>query len=394
MRIRYNYKDELFDDVRDIVENNYMTPYFPWFSEVYLPYQVFTNNKTPFLGVTIEQEYRFDPRTQIDSRELTPEDLLQESFDEYDDSHEGAACHLCACSGGTDSSIVALEYSAAVIYSGLYPEKGFDETTYSAEIAKDLGCFHLTFEVTEDEYIDTIDEYLRAICIPIAGLGGVSEYIVLKKALEQYPEVKTVYFGNGGDEIFLGYFYNHMIRELVKLSCNPMEYMPNFLSSKESFIMDNTEAFIDILIRRSNKDKPLIPKIPGDTWIEKMLYVNINFTLPSLLHINNQICRACGVEGRNPISNKTLIDHAVFLNTPLDAEPKKRFKEMCPSLPNRIKERKDKMGFPIPLHKWEKLKAIIAGETGALLRCNLDDYVITREEWGKFMMGRWMRMFG
>jgi len=87
--------------------------------------------------------------------------------------------------------------------------------------------------------------------------------------------------------------------------------------------------------------------------------VNINITLPSLLHLNNQFCKAVGVLGLNPLSNIDLIKAAKFINTPMSEIPKWRLRTVHKNMPKSIVENTVKRGFPIPLKTWKRFNSLV-----------------------------------
>ena len=129
-----------------------------------------------------------------------------------------------------DSSALAIEMRPEVIYSGFYEEEGFSELEYSKLVADEIGADHLVYKLTEKDFIDNLDDLIEAICTPAGGPGSVMEYALIKKVLKS-KKIKAVVFGNGGDEIFLGYFFSQFIRRFVEMA--PPDYMPNFAPSQK-----------------------------------------------------------------------------------------------------------------------------------------------------------------
>ena len=233
MKIRYKYKDFVTDDIREIVRNNRLEENTEVIMGEYLPYQIFVSRETFFKGLTIEVEGGFSIDRQKSRKGFLLEDIIKPS----------GKVMAAACSGGIDSSSVTLNVRPDYVYTGYYSEPGFSEVPYAESVAKRVNAIHLVYEVTEEEYIQQLDDYLQTICTPIAGLGGVAEMICLNRLMKHFPAT-DVYFGNGGDEVFLGYFYNHMIRYLTDVPDANHDYMENFRPSRRKFIYDN----IDIML--------------------------------------------------------------------------------------------------------------------------------------------------
>ena len=402
MKIFYTYKGEMFDDIRDIVENNKLLPNWDYIFFEYMPYQVFLTGRTFFKDVYVQPNVKYDPQDQF-TNDITLEEVVAQYLEAYEFKSKSFAA---AVSGGIDSSSVALLVEPMGIYTGYYDEPGYDEREYSEKISEILATYHVQIEVTEKAYLAAIDEFLKAICSPIAGMGGVSEYLVLKQA-KDLLKADSVFFGNGGDEVFCGYFYNHVIDEMVKNADVPHKWMDNFAPTRKKFVYENINTFINLLNYRGAgmPERNPFERLKGD-YIDRMLSANINVTLPSLLHLNQQMCKANGVKGYNPLSSEVLIKHARQFNTPFTSEPKKRLKEMV-DLPPEIKNRKDKMGFPIPVHKWDVLNDMMKEATESFADFihennygyyGLDGILkpydgINRRTWGIFMVERWRRLF-
>jgi asparagine synthetase B (glutamine-hydrolysing) len=383
MKIRYKYRDFVTDDIREIVRNNRLEENTEVIMGEYLPYQIFVSRETFFKGLTIEVEGGFSIDRQKSRKGFLLEDIIKPS----------GKVMAAACSGGIDSSSVTLNVRPDYVYTGYYSEPGFSEVPYAESVAKRVNAIHLVYEVTEEEYIQQLEDYLQTICTPIAGLGGVAEMICLKRLMKHFPAT-DVYFGNGGDEVFLGYFYNHMIRHLTDVADANHDYMENFRPSRRKFIYDNIDIMLERLINRGGifyNGSPVLKRVAQyDDIIEKMLDININMTLPSLLHVNHMMCKAAGVTGHNPLSSQDLIDRSLSFSELWEDRPKKPLVDLCPQLPREITQRRDKQGFPTPVHKWAMLSEMIRE---SVERAGEEFTGINRRAWGLFMIDRWRKEF-
>jgi hypothetical protein len=357
MKIRYRYKGRLFDDVREVTENERMTPDFDYIWNEYIPFQVFLTGKTLYEGLTVESDYVHESHSQASGRGV--EDLLRE----IGKSFEGRAMTIAAVSGGLDSSTVALALEPRLIYTGYYAEPGFDETLYAAEVAERLDAGHLEILLTERDFMENLHEMPGIFGVPIGGMGSIMEYVALKRALELcFGKVERVLFGNGGDEVFLGYFFNQLVMSFCRHSEEPLEWMANFrpqLGSVTPKIVD--EMIIASIDRgRMGREDPEAVRFLRSLLresadpVEKLLHVNIGCTLPSLIHLNQQMCTALGVEGVNPLAEETFLEQASFFNRSwrsTDA-PKDLLRKTKLPLPDSIRDSREKRGFPIPFHHW------------------------------------------
>jgi len=362
MRVFYRYNGKEFADIREVVHNNKMEPDMEYVLNEYIPYQVFVTGRTMWKGLTVDFTPKFTGKNKAN--------FNKEEFDLGIAEYQGFIPYqnlIGAVSGGTDSSATALAMKPEGIYSGYYPGTDCDEREYSSLIAEELDCDHVQVPLSEGIFLDTLDEFVETMCTPVCGFGGVMELAALKAALIEYPEVEAVMFGNGGDEIFMGYFWNHYINRIMWDSVKTPEYMPNWLDTQSEIASRVLDDLICAAIMRIDGDRSLLKNfLTGfDSMLTKLLGVNINITLPSLLHLNQQMCKASGVVGLNPLSNARFIDNCVGYNTPMDGVPKRKLREVHDNMPQKIKNNLVKRGFPIPLEGWRELRNHIGHLYGA-----------------------------
>ena len=78
--------------------------------------------------------------------------------------------------------------------------------------------------------------------------------------------------------------------------------------------------------------------------------------LPALLHVEDRMSMAHGLEARVPFLDHKLIQFAASIPADIkfkDGELKRLLKRYASKyLPNDLVNRKDKMGFPVPINKW------------------------------------------
>lgn len=141
--------------------------------------------------------------------------------------------------------------------------------------------------------------------------------------------------------------------------------------------------------------------------MQKILYVNINFVLPALLHLVNQTCRAHGVRSFNPLANSDLIYNAGRINASYSDLPKNELRQIFPDMPNEIRNNLTKRGFPMPYHNWSYLDTLMkiactsfcsrkVIKQNIALRGLEDQFVyngINRFTWGIFQAETWFRTF-
>jgi asparagine synthase (glutamine-hydrolysing) len=99
--------------------------------------------------------------------------------------------------------------------------------------------------------------------------------------------------------------------------------------------------------------------------------------LPALLHVEDRVTMAHSLESRVPLLDRRILELAAVLPTRLafgDGEPKRLLRRAARGLaPDCAVARRDKMGFPVPLHLWAR------GPLRDWLRERLADGPLVRE---------------
>ena len=97
------------------------------------------------------------------------------------------------------------------------------------------------------------------------------------------------------------------------------------------------------------------------SYYNKMTQFDLTGSLPALLQVEDRVSMSVSIESRVPLLDRRIID----LISRMPASMKFKGGELKYLLKNTIKDilppeilnRKDKMGFPVPLHIWSKNKA-------------------------------------
>lgn len=365
-----------FEDIRSVTQNNKLEPDWDVIFNEYLPFQIFIEGRTIFKGLTVHTNCSY-AQTEQKGFEGSIIDLLEDSTEAYLDRHNFSKDNaIAAVSGGVDSSVVALLTKPNRTYLGYYDVEGFSEIEYSSIVADKLKVRQHGIKLTESDFLSYMDNVVDNIGVPIGGLGSVMEYAALHKLLKN-EDINTVLFGNGGDELFLGYFFCHIVKDFVRKDRNSTiaKYMSNFKALEEYVKFGFVGSMIWSILNRSHQNicdlgilKIPNNNIPDINYISKLLRVTIDYILPSLLHLNQQICKANNVFGLNPLANSDLIQYVNQLNTPMSDIPKQLLRFFHPDMPNKIAFRIDKQGFPIPMHVWPDAYNMIYEVASSFLR--------------------------
>jgi asparagine synthase (glutamine-hydrolysing) len=306
-------------------------------------------------------------------------------------------------SGGIDSSVVstlAAQHLDAPLpmFHGRFAEgPEYDESIHARAVAEGVGGVYRETVPTAAQFVDDLPTLIHALDEPVAGPGLFPQYRVSRLARQ---EVKVVLGGQGGDEIFGGYARylvgyleqalkgaifetNEEGRHLVTLASIidqlPMlkTYRPLLSQFFSRGLFEDMDARYFLLIDRSQGIKDaLSPELLAtfdrgrlfasfqrvfndpDTasYINKMTHFDQKTLLPALLQVEDRVSMAVSLESRVPLLDTRIVDLVTTMPPPLKFQggrPKHILKKAVRALlPSSVLERKDKMGFPVPLREW------------------------------------------
>jgi asparagine synthase (glutamine-hydrolysing) len=114
-----------------------------------------------------------------------------------------------------------------------------------------------------------------------------------------------------------------------------------------------------------------------ESYFDKMTHFDFKTLLPALLQVEDRVSMAHGLESRVPLLDHRLVELAATIPADVkfkNGNMKHLFREVTrPLLPEVVAERKDKMGFPVPLQEW------FDGEVGDFVRDTFSsDAALTR----------------
>lgn len=306
-------------------------------------------------------------------------------------------------SGGFDSSLI---YSLAsqqnrgrirAFHGRFDVGVEYDESAYAAEVVKMWRGPLEIRSITAHDFAENIRKVIFHLDQPAAGPGAFAQYMVSELASRQ---VKVVLGGQGGDEIFGGYaryliaYFEQCIKAAIEDTYNDgnfvvtlesiipnlrvlQEYKPliqefwqsgifgpldqrffrlvnrthDFLDEIDWSLFDLQSVFarfVDIFNNRAN--------VRREAYFDKMTHFEFKTLLPALLQVEDRMSMAHGIESRVPFLDHPLVE---FMATvPADVKFKDgRLKNLLKStfksdVPNEVFQRRDKMGFPVPLSHW------------------------------------------
>lgn len=306
-------------------------------------------------------------------------------------------------SGGLDSSLVAILAAQADnanrdAFHGRFLEyPGYDESAHARTAAETAGMDLHIADMTAEDFRQHIGDVIYHLDFPVAGPGAFPQYMVSALAAKH---LKVVLGGQGGDELLGGYarYLVAYFEQSIKAAIDGTYKNGNYLVTIES-VLPNLgllreykpmirefwrEGLFDDLDRRyfrlvdrstdmvgevewATLDKERVfeafrtifnnrDNVRHEAYFDKMTHFDFKCLLPALLHVEDRMSMAHGLESRVPFLDHPLVE---FLATvPADVKFKGgQMKQLMKTvykdvLPRSIVERRDKMGFPVPLKEW------------------------------------------
>jgi asparagine synthase (glutamine-hydrolysing) len=308
-------------------------------------------------------------------------------------------------SGGMDSSIVSIlaaKYLNNPIrtFTGAFREgDDFDETRYAKEVTQKINAEAFEIYPTEMDFIESLPKLVYHMDEPVAGPGVFPQYMVSKLAKEN---VTVVLGGQGGDEIFGGYaryviaYLEQVLKgaifetndegeHIVSLSSilpnlpHLHKYIPMMTDFWKKGAFKPADArYFDLIDRSDGSLQYYSPDFQREfnraeifshfqeifnhpdtkSYFNKMTHFDMFSSLPGLLHVEDRVSMAVSLESRVPLLDRRIVDLVSSMPPAMKfkgGEMKYFLKQAVGEvLPSNILNRKDKMGFPVPLHKWAK----------------------------------------
>ncbi|MDY7010242.1 MAG: asparagine synthase (glutamine-hydrolyzing) [Planctomycetota bacterium] len=362
-------------------------------------------------------------------------------------------------SGGLDSSVAVClarmllgDGAPLKTFTGAFREgEAFDETRYAKIVSRAADTEYLETYLTCDDFARSIEKIIYFMDEPAAGPGIFPQYWVSKLASEH---VKVVLGGQGGDELFIGYarYLIAYLEECIKGAIEDTAHRAHYVTTLETIVPslpglenyipmlknfwqeglfeDPARRYFRLVDRFSDNQRFLGPEFPADrertfeqfreifdshgaaAKINRIFCFDLKGHLQSLLHVEDRTSMAWGLESRVPLLDHRLVELMASVPPVVkfkNGQPKYLFRQAVRNLvPEEILNRKDKMGFPVPLTGWLKNQLrsyvgdiLLSGccrqrgifDTKAMEAAIDSEQPFGRSLWGALCLELWHRQF-
>jgi asparagine synthase (glutamine-hydrolysing) len=363
-------------------------------------------------------------------------------------------------SGGLDSSAVTAIASRNkeagddfMAFTGKFSHgELYDESMYARAVAQFCGITLFEADITSRDFLDSISKVIYHLDYPVAGPGSFPQYHVSKLAAQHR---KVVLGGQGADEIFGGYvryllaYFEQCIKGAIDGTLKNGNYIvtyesiiPNLVALQNykplvsEFWRDGLFAPLDERYYRLINRAPTLEKevnwealgsyspfdafseifhgknVDKKSYFDMMTHFDFKTLLPGLLQVEDRMSMAHGLESRVPFLDHAIVEFAATMPSDIkfkDGTLKKILLDAVDGdLPKLVTERKNKMGFPVPLNEWSRgdLKEFIHDlfssrrarereffNNGEILKSLHNEPQFGRKLWGLLSLELWQREF-
>ncbi len=311
-------------------------------------------------------------------------DAIDDVFTDSVEAHRISDVEVgCFLSSGVDSSFVASYFGGQKAFTvGFDNGSHYNESTYAADLAQEVGINHFVHIISEDEYWESLPQVQYYLDQPLADPACIALYFVSKLAAEH---VKVVLSGEGADELFGGYRiyhepfslakYQKLPRFLRKAAAGVASILPDVKG--KSFIIRGSKTLEERFIGNANmftkrEKSKLLKTIPatsptdytaeyyektkGQDDVTRMQYLDINrWMVGDILLKADRMSMAHSLELRVPFLDKKVFEVAARIPVRHRIGGGTTKYAMRLAAMRHIPERsasKPKLGFPVPIRVW------------------------------------------
>ncbi len=380
----------------------------------------------------------------------------EEWFQEQLRSHldDSVAVHLRSdvpvgayLSGGIDSSLMSIlaadknSENKEAFHGRFLEYPGYDESNFAEMASEKIGGNLNIIDITHKDFEENLRKVIYHLDYPVAGPGSFPQFMVSKLAAEK---VKVVLGGQGGDEIFGGYaryllaYFEQCINAAIDGTYKDgnfvvtiesivpnlgilREYKPMMREFWREGLFGNLEdRYFRLVDRSSDMDREIDwaeldkgrvfdsfreiflnkSNVRKGAYFDHMTHFDFKTLLPALLQVEDRMSMAHGLESRVPFLDHGLVEciatasaEVKFSGGNMKHLIKKSYEGV---LPEGIVNRRDKMGFPVPLKEWlgNELKGLVEGVFDGMKQrnrpyINSDEVLANFQSAGRFSRKVW-----
>ena len=283
-------------------------------------------------------------------------------------------------SGGIDSSLISSLYTQIsgkkiqTFSVGYETHNQYSELSYAKTVADHIKSDHHPLVINQKDYIRSLDEVLENLEEPHADPAAIPLYLLSKEI--NSSGIKTVFSGEGSDELFLGYDNYAKFLKYYKFKDSLDSEQNGFLDDIVGALQTQTKEseYLRRVVKGENiynsfgeiytqaQKKKLFKKLPTfksekakKDPVDWMSFIDTKVWLgEALLSKVDKMTMANSVETRNPFLDFRLVDTAFSIKSVLKVGNTNKYllkKVASKYIPNEIINR-TKKGFNSPFNEW------------------------------------------
>jgi len=293
-------------------------------------------------------------------------------------------------SGGVDSSYILAQMVAAAghrveTFSIGFPDSRYDERHYARSIAERLGSVHHDAVVAPTDLVELLPRLVHHFGEPFADSSAVPNFYLARFARERITVALT---GDGGDELFGGYYRHQAVRLAAHLDrlpralrrvgglgaarlgselAHPMSMRHKLYRFMRALELEPGERYAEWTAFLSPAErKALSPQLPpapryaapgqATDPLDRALAVDTSRSLPDRLLFKMDIATmASSVEARAPLLDYKLVEWTARLPPSFKQRGRERKRLIADALARHISPalfKRPKMGFTAPVPGW------------------------------------------
>lgn len=378
---------EISKEPNDIAISNYLLFDYQidnqtWFKNIYSlepgTYLLIENSNLKFCKYW-NIEYNIDYTRSFNSFKDELRETIVSSIKSHWQSDVPVGAHL---SGGVDSSTIVSVASKFLTskfntFSSVVKDfKEYDESKEINIVSQKFNTNHYQTSVDSKDIISILPKIIWHLDEPIVGPAVIPMYNISQ--LVKRTGIKVINGGQGVDEMFGGYkpYFTLAAKNILtnlgkskEIPFGEILSVPNYLKMGGSFnrlINRYSKMEKPISWRNINENNNTENLMEGFKLMQKNVthldpfeahaYKDIKYYLPGLLHVDDRINMAFGLEGRVPFVDKKILELSLKIPSWYKinkGSSKAIFREAVRGIvPDEILDNKIKRGYPTPISIW------------------------------------------